>query len=375
MKLEQRVFETAVRVVDEAARIIEITGTDDSPDRHNTVILPRGWDWDNYRKNPVFLWSHNADPAVSGMPIGRVVKTDVQEFTRGADPAKHERVVYHVQFPPEGTYPFADLAYKMYRSGFLKAASVGFRTLKQRRLDPGDEKDAALIKQYGLDAKGYPPAILEKNEHLELSAVPIGSNPNALAKALREAVEEQHRGLLDAVSEDVVDEDWIAARFEALREVLKPVAEPLCEGTPSAEEVAELVACADGTERMIKKVGSEYCVFTTDGSKKIACHPTKEAAVKQLQAIEAHKHDKAAPISDEAVAALSAAIIKSVTEFIKAELAPINRALADLTELVSETGGERVAGDEPEARVEPSHLDVILAESVEHLERIASLVQ
>ena len=39
---------------------------------------------------------------------------------------------------------------------------------------------------------------------------------------------------------------------------------------------------------MIRKRGSKYCVFSSDG-KQIACHPTRAEAVAQLQAIEASK--------------------------------------------------------------------------------------
>lgn len=41
--------------------------------------------------------------------------------------------------------------------------------------------------------------------------------------------------------------------------------------------------------RMLKQVGKEWCVYTKDGSKQLGCHPTKAAAMMQLQAIEAHK--------------------------------------------------------------------------------------
>lgn len=43
---------------------------------------------------------------------------------------------------------------------------------------------------------------------------------------------------------------------------------------------------------MIKKMGNQYCVFSSDGKKKIACHSTRQDAVKQLQAIEISKHKK-----------------------------------------------------------------------------------
>jgi hypothetical protein len=41
---------------------------------------------------------------------------------------------------------------------------------------------------------------------------------------------------------------------------------------------------------MIKKRGDKYILYTHDGKKIIAEHPTHESAVKQEQAIEAAKH-------------------------------------------------------------------------------------
>lgn len=41
---------------------------------------------------------------------------------------------------------------------------------------------------------------------------------------------------------------------------------------------------------MIKKVGNEWGVFTHDGKHLIAKHPSKQGAMKQLQAIEISKH-------------------------------------------------------------------------------------
>jgi len=40
---------------------------------------------------------------------------------------------------------------------------------------------------------------------------------------------------------------------------------------------------------MIKKLKGKFCVFNHAGTKQVACHTTKKAAVKQLRAIEANK--------------------------------------------------------------------------------------
>lgn len=41
---------------------------------------------------------------------------------------------------------------------------------------------------------------------------------------------------------------------------------------------------------MIRKRGNNWVVLDSTGKKVLGTHPTREEAVKQLQAIEAHKH-------------------------------------------------------------------------------------
>ncbi len=45
----------------------------------------------------------------------------------------------------------------------------------------------------------------------------------------------------------------------------------------------------------IRHEGGKWILYTRDGSRKLGTHPSKEAAIKQEQAIEAHKHGKAMP--------------------------------------------------------------------------------
>jgi hypothetical protein len=47
---------------------------------------------------------------------------------------------------------------------------------------------------------------------------------------------------------------------------------------------------------MIKHEGNSWNVYTEDGTKKLGSHPSKQAAMKQLQAIEIskHQHEKGA---------------------------------------------------------------------------------
>jgi hypothetical protein len=49
--------------------------------------------------------------------------------------------------------------------------------------------------------------------------------------------------------------------------------------------------CLEGW-RVIKKVGKQWCVFNSTGTKELGCHDTKQAALKQLAAIEISKQKR-----------------------------------------------------------------------------------
>lgn len=339
-------WEDQERIAAPALRAIDIVGTDESVDRHNTKIMVDGWQLDDYRKNPTFLWCHNQDPAVSTMPIGRIIGIYRESYARANDQKVGKRLAFRVEFPPEGTYPFADLVHKMYDGKFLRASSVGFRNIKLRRLDPSDEEDKKILDEDGFDAKApYGAAILEKNALMELSAVPVGSNPNALVKALREATPEQHRGLMACADASQIDDAWVAQRFELLREALAP-----------QDAESESVSPA-------KKATAP--IPTADAAK----HVTSRAI---------------ASVVDVPVVALPAADVQrmfdvlreSLSQQFKTELEALRAAISFLTERIAEAGdAERVAGDEPIAPEAASPLDVLCGENEETLRRISSLLQ
>ena len=136
-----------------APRTLEFTGSDETVDRSGDIVRASGWQLDNYVKNPVFLWAHD----YHSPPIGKAVKV----WTEGT------ALKFHIQFPTKEEYPFADTIHSLYKGGYLKAVSVGFRPL--------DGKD---MKEGGTE--------FLKQELFELSGCPVPANPSALISA-REA--------------------------------------------------------------------------------------------------------------------------------------------------------------------------------------------
>ncbi len=146
-----------VRSVNEKKRTIEFLSSTETPDRYGDVIRAAGFQLDAYKRNPVFLWAHKS----SEPPIGRCVEIHVEQNP----PA----LVQTIEFADAATYEFADTIFRLYAGGFLNAVSVGFIPLE---MEPYTDLEG---NQTGYDFTSC--------ELLELSAVPVPANPEALARA------------------------------------------------------------------------------------------------------------------------------------------------------------------------------------------------
>jgi HK97 family phage prohead protease len=148
------------QVGDPKDRTLEFVGSTADVDRYGDVIEVEGWDLKNYKKNPVFLWTHDYKQP----PVGKAVKVGKTE----------KGLLFQVKFPTAEEYTFADTIYKLYLGGYLRATSVGFRDLER---EPITDKEG---RQTGFRYK--------KQELYELSAVPVPANPNALIMAVQKGV-------------------------------------------------------------------------------------------------------------------------------------------------------------------------------------------
>jgi HK97 family phage prohead protease len=119
-----------------------------SVDRDGDRLNPRGWVLDTYRRNPIVTWAHD----YKSLPIAKCV--EIRATRTGLEAV--------AEFPPKGTYEFADTVFDMLQSGFLSATSVGFRPIE-------------FENDYLRKGKNY-----LKQELTEFSIVPIPSNPDAL---------------------------------------------------------------------------------------------------------------------------------------------------------------------------------------------------
>ena len=156
---------------------IDFRSSDSTLDRYQEVITVAGWKLETYRKNPVVQNAHSYCSLAD--TIGKSIITEVRSGA-GVSPASY--LFQRIQFVVEEN-PMAKVAYGLYRGGFLKAVSVGFIPLRWEN---------------GSKETGYRRKYVEQ-ELIEVSAVSIPANPNALTLALKAgAVQESDlRALFD----------------------------------------------------------------------------------------------------------------------------------------------------------------------------------
>ena len=136
-------------------------------DRYHEIIEPAGWRLDSYRRNPVFQNAHNYGDIL--FTLGKALSTEIRLV--GGRPALCQRI----QFATE-VNPIARIAYGLYSGGFLNAVSVGFIPLKWE--DGQGEREAS-------EREASPRRRYLEQELLEVSAVAIPANPDALALGVK----------------------------------------------------------------------------------------------------------------------------------------------------------------------------------------------
>jgi len=128
-------------------------------DRDGDTIDQGGWDLSDYQKNPIVLWVHDA----KSPPVARSTSIFVDNTKNAGGVLKSTAV-----FPSKDLYPFGNMIGRMYVSGFMRGASVGFIPTEF---------------EMSKDRDGFHPTDFKKQKLLEWSAVPVPSNPDGLSQA------------------------------------------------------------------------------------------------------------------------------------------------------------------------------------------------
>mgnify|MGYP007071607982 CR=1 FL=1 len=176
-------------ITDVKEKLVAIA-SDESLDRHGERIAIKGWELGAYVKNPVLQWAHD----YSLPPIGKAVNIRMDG----------QKLIFEPDF--HGETELSKQVKTLFEKGYLKAFSVGFIP---------KEMDGNTIT---------------KAELLEISAVPVPSNPNALVYArsigmdnnfidqMQKSIEGDEKG---AVGDQVDKVDTRRAKWEKLDSVGK----------------------------------------------------------------------------------------------------------------------------------------------------------
>jgi hypothetical protein len=181
-----------------SGRVIRYKFSDASVARDDHTIA--AWQTQNFRRNPVFLWAHQADEP----PIGRVLDDLVDNAGT---------LTGSVEYAERDLYPFADTIFQMVKGGWLNAVSTSWDPIKWRF---STDKN----RPRGID--------FELVDLLEISQVPVPALPTALASARAAGID---TGPVYAWAEKILDGGGMMmvprAELEALRREAKmPAATP-----------------------------------------------------------------------------------------------------------------------------------------------------
>ena len=152
-KLVQKIITTKITPIEGKDRVLEFVGSTETVDRDGEVIKADAWQLGSYNKNPVVQWAHD----YQSPPVGKTLSIE----RRGTD------TVFQIQFATSDEYAFADTVYKLCKGGYLNATSVGFIPIEYEKAKK----------------QGDPSRTFTKVELLEISIVPVPSNPDALVSA------------------------------------------------------------------------------------------------------------------------------------------------------------------------------------------------
>ena len=142
-------------------------------DRHGDVV-EQNWDLKSYKKNPVYLDSHNYD-SIEHI-IGRVSNIKSKDGELGGD----------IEFALRN--PRGELAHNLAEDGFLNTSSVGF--IPKEFDDKGRIIKSELLEISGVSVPANPHALFEKQE-TETETTQEPTEPEITPEAIAETTEEQ----------------------------------------------------------------------------------------------------------------------------------------------------------------------------------------
>ncbi len=175
-----KTFDLIVKETDDEKRTMMVVGSKQINDRDNDIVDVSGMALKNYKKNPVFLWSHRGSETPENI-MGSTKKVWIDG----------KNLMFKLEFLDIDINPRADMVYNMFKAKALRAFSIGFA--------PDWEKASYNEKRGGFD---FP-----TSELLEISAVAVPANPAALANEFKQLIKTGHADELDVKDFEIFMED------------------------------------------------------------------------------------------------------------------------------------------------------------------------
>jgi HK97 family phage prohead protease len=198
---------------------LDFIASDESLDRYDEIVCVSGWDLSNYQRNPVFQNAHQTGDILH--TLGKATLTEIRTI------ADRKALAQRIQFATD-VNPMAKVAYGLYRGKFLNAVSVGFV--------PSDW-------EMGNERTPYRRKFL-KQELLEVSAVAIPANPNALTLGYKAGAIEKS---------DLVDLSELIALTLSARSLSASAGEGKAE-VARAESISPLLQLARDLQALFRKI-------------------------------------------------------------------------------------------------------------------------
>lgn len=145
-----------VKAIDDKKRTVDFVASTDVVDSHDEIVDQGSWLLEDYLKNPVVLFAHNARE----LPIGRAVDVAVRNAGGGM------QLETRIEFAPAELNPKAEQVFRMLQAKYLRAVSVGFVPRSYR-----------WEMRNGSEVWVWADCVLK-----EISVTPVPANPEALAK-------------------------------------------------------------------------------------------------------------------------------------------------------------------------------------------------
>lgn len=148
------------KAIDVKKRRVPVVASTEAIDGHDEIV-EQIWDFSRFGPNPVILWNHNKIFQPDTRPIGRGENYRVEN-----EGTPQARLALDIIMASKEANEHAHSVLLLFAEGVQRAVSVGFRPRDIRR-EVRDDRDIV---------------VLSDNLLLEVSATPIGSNPDALAE-------------------------------------------------------------------------------------------------------------------------------------------------------------------------------------------------